>query len=214
MFHRTILSLSLTIAAGTAASAQTQMPNAVKIGNEGITITSIPATAVVQLGTSAAPGVWAAPVSIPANSLPLLVSCASGCPSVLASSDPDSGVVKELDAQQSSTAYSVVYTDTSGASHTVTVPALSSGSTTTSTFTPGTVYPIVFSNIQPVTGSPAVPVLSLFGVQAFTMVGGVLSNFNWNMAINGTTFNCTFGALSAANGTASVNCIVPTSNTQ
>jgi hypothetical protein len=212
MFRSTIL--ALTMAAATLASAQTQMPNAVKIGNEGITITSIPATAVVQLGTSAAPGVWAAPVSIPAGSLPLLVSCASGCPSVLSSSDPDPGVVKEIDAQQTSTAYTVVYTNTTGTSQTLTVPALASTSSGGTTFTPGTVYPTVFSNIQAVTGSPAVPVLSLFGVQPFTMVGGVLSNFNWTMTINGITFNCTFGALSATAGTASVNCIVPTTNTQ
>ncbi len=213
MFRSTIL--ALTMAAATLASAQTQMPNAVKIGNEGITITSIPATAVVQLGTSAAPGVWAAPVSLSAGSLPLLVSCASGCPSVLASSDPDPGVVKEIDAQQTSTAYSVVYTDTTGKSQTLTVPALASTSSSGgTTFTPGTVYPTVFSNIQAVTGSPAVPVLALFGVQPFTMVGGVLSNFNWTMTINGVTLNCTFGALSTANSTASVNCIVPTTNTQ
>jgi len=212
MFHRTILSFSVIIAVATAASAQTQMPNAVKIGNEGITITSIPATAVVQLGTSAGAGVWAPTVSLPANSLPLLISCASGCPSVLASSDPDSGVVKEIDAQQGSAAYTVGYTDTTGTAHTVTIPALSSGSLVPPT--PGTVYPIVLSNVQPLTGSPAVPVLSLFGLQPFTLVGGVLSNFNWTMTINGTSLTCTFGALSAANGTASVNCIVPTTNTQ
>jgi hypothetical protein len=209
MFRPTIL--TLIMAAAAVASAQTQMPNAVKIGTEGITITSIPATAVVQLGASNGAAVWAKAVSIPANSVPLVISCAHGCPTVLASADPDPNVVKEIDAQQGSTAYTVGYTDATGAAHTMSIPALASSLVPP---TPGTVYPIVLSNIQPLTGSPAVPVLALFGVQPFTMVAGVLSNFNWSMTINGTALNCTFGALSTTSASASVNCIVPTTNTQ
>ncbi len=206
MIRRAILSLTMAVA--TVASAQTQMPNAVKIGNEGITITSIPPTAVVQIGTNTPPGVWAPPVSIPANALPLSISCAAGCPSILASADPDPNVLKEIDVQQGSVAYNVGYTDATGAAQTITIPALPPSTSQLVPPTPGTVYSVVLSNVQPVTGSPAVPVLSLFAVQPYVLVGGVLSNFTWNMTINGTLLNCDFGAMSTT-GTTTMSCVVP-----
>ena len=206
MIRRAILSLSMAVA--TVASAQTQMPNAVKIGNEGITITSIPASAVVQIGTNTPPGVWAPAVSIPASALPLSVSCSSGCPQLLASADPDPNVLKEIDAQQGSVAYNVGYTDATGAAHVMTIPALPPTTAQLVPATPGTVYPVVLSNVQPVSGSPAVPVLSLFAVQPYVLVGGVLSNFTWNMTINGMLLNCDFGAMSTT-GTTTMSCVVP-----
>ena len=208
MIRRTLCLLSLS--AASFAAAQTQMPNAVKIGNEGITITSIPPTAVVQFGTSTAPGVWAAPVSLPSSALPLMVSFShpSASMSLLSpNGDPDPNVLKEIDAQEGPTAYDVNYTDASGNPQVVHVPALPSTGQIVPP-TPGTVYPLVVSNIQPLSGSPAVPVLSLFQVQPSVLVGGVLSNFSWNIAINGVTLNCVYGSMDTS-GNTTMSCVVP-----
>jgi hypothetical protein len=207
-FTMRIKTFSAILLAGLSASclAQTEMPNAISIGNEGITITSIPPTAVVQLGTNAAPGVWAAKVSIPAASLPLKISCSQGCPGVLSSADPDNGVVKEIDAQQGAVAYDIGYLDTNGVAGVKHIAALTAPLIPPS---PGTVFPLVMSNVQPLTGSPAINVLALFGLKSSVLVGGVLSNFNWNMTINGTLLNCTFGTLNTTNDTMSMSCIVP-----
>jgi hypothetical protein len=203
-----IQTFSVILLAGLSANcfAQTEMPNAESIGNEGITITSIPPTAVVQLGTNAAPGVWAAAVSIPAASLPLRVSCSQGCPAVLSSVDPDNGVVKEIDAQQGAVAYDIGYLDANSVANVKHIAALTAPLIPP---TPGTVFPLVMSNVQPLTGSPAINVLALFGLKPSVLVGGVLSNFNWNMTINGTLLNCTFGTLTPASDTMSLSCIVP-----
>jgi hypothetical protein len=204
--------LSLLLAAATFAAAQTQMPNAVKIGNEGITITSIPPTAMVQFGTSSAAGIWAAPVSLPANALPALASYSLGAtPATLLLSpqgDPDPNVLKEIDAQQGPVAYSVGFTDATGAAHVMQIPAMAGAPSPLIPPTPGTVYPLVISNVQPVSGSPAVPVLSLFAVKPYVLVGGVLSNFTWNITINGTMLNCDFGQL-GTDGSTTMSCIVP-----
>jgi hypothetical protein len=211
MIRRTLCLVSLS--AASFAAAQTQMPNSVKIGNEGITITSIPATAIIQFGTSSAPGVWTAPASIPANELPLLVSCATStsCAELSSKGDPDPNVLKEIDAQEGTTAYDVHYTDASGNAQVVHVPALPSTSQIVPP-TPGGVYPLVVSNIQPLSGSPAVPVLSLFQVQPSTLVGGVLSNFSWNVTINGVTLNCVYGSMDTS-GNTTMSCVVPTTST-
>jgi hypothetical protein len=187
------------------------MPNAVKIGNEGITITSIPANAVVQFGTSSAPGVWAAPVSLPASAFPLTVSFSSPTASMMLLSpqgDPDPNVLKEIDAQEGPTAYDVKYVDTNGVAQVTHVPALPSPPASLVPATPGTVYPLVVSNIQPLSGSPAVPVLNLFQVQPSVLVGGVLSNFSWNVTINGTTLNCIYGSMDTS-GNTTMSCVVP-----
>jgi hypothetical protein len=204
--------LSLLLAAATFAAAQTQMPNAVKIGNEGITITSIPPTAMVQFGTSSAPGIWAPPVSLPAAALPELASYGSGGTAanllIAPKGDPDPNVLKEIDAQQGPVAYSVGFTDATGAAHVMPIPALAGAPSPLIPPTPGTVYPLVISNVQPVSNSPAVPVLSLFAVKPAVLVGGVLSNFTWNITINGTLLNCDFGQL-GSDGSTTMSCIVP-----
>jgi hypothetical protein len=208
MIRSTVFLLALTTA--TFAAAQTQMPHSIRIGNEGITITSIPATAVVQFGTTAAPAIWAAPVSLPASALPLTVSFSSPAANTMLLSpqgDPDPNVLKEIDAQEGPVAYDVKYTDTNGIAQITHVPALASTSQIVPP-TPGTVYPLVVSNIQPLTGSPAVPVLNLFQVQPSVLVGGVLSNFSWNLTINGTTLNCVYGAMDTS-GNTTMSCIVP-----
>jgi hypothetical protein len=212
MIRTTVVLPLLLAAATTFAAAQTQMPNSVKIGNEGITITSIPPTAKVQFGTSSAPGIWAAPVSLPANALPELASYSLGVtPATLLlapQGDPDPNVLKELDAQEGPVAYTGGYTDATGAAQVLHVPAMPGAPSPLIPPTPGTVYPLVISNVQPVSGSPAVPVLSLFAVKPYVLVGGVLSNFTWNITINGTLLNCDFGQL-GADGSTTMSCIVP-----
>lgn len=73
------------------------------------------------------------------------------------------------------------------------------------TFTPGTVYPVVFSNIAPTQGSLAQAVLQKIPVNANLVLQGVLSGFSFNLSVNGVTLTCLTG--STGTGTLTLNCL-------
>jgi hypothetical protein len=103
-----------------------QMANAVKICDEGCTIVSMPLGTIYQFGTGTGIN-WLPPATSTLSNpvLPLLVYYTSfpvGAPGPI---DPDSGVLKEFDVQQTSALQTIVFT-AAGSTVSVTkiVPAL------------------------------------------------------------------------------------------
>lgn len=113
--------LALLLYSISAIAQVAQMPNAFKIGPEGITIISAPANTVLQFGIGTT---WEPPFALTASSLPLYAYY-----SVLG--DPAPNILKEIDAQQQATAYTVTYTAAGSTTPiTVNIPALVGASVT------------------------------------------------------------------------------------
>jgi hypothetical protein len=77
-----------------------------------------------------------------------------------------------------------------------------------STLTPGTVYPVSISNLQPVSGSLAQVLLQRLPVSANIVLGGVLSGFSFNVNFNGSTVTCLFGNADPS-GAVNLSCVAP-----
>lgn len=103
----------LAVIAALCVPACAQMPNAVKVCNEGCTITAMPVGTVYQFGTGST---WV-PSTSTVLKLPFLVSYTAF------PFDPAPYVVKEFDVQQQAKAFTVTYT-VNGVQTVKTIPAL------------------------------------------------------------------------------------------
>lgn len=132
--------------------------------------------------------------------------------------DPAPDVVKELDVLETATAQTVTVTPVGGLPIVLIVPAdpaLAPSTpipvlpSTTASFTPGSVYDVTVSKLQPRPGSLAQVLLQRLPVSANVVIGGVLSGFSFDITVNGITLECLYGNADAA-GNVMLSCIAPT----
>jgi hypothetical protein len=150
---------------------------------------------------SVAPGCWiksAAPAIL--TSFPTLFSTFP--------SDPAPGISKIFEIAEQAGASFNVSVNNGGVITQVTVPAIP-GSVTPTVYSPtyraGSIYPIAFSKISVITGSPAATLLSTFSIPAYQFVAGVLQNFNMTVNIGVVPFSCTYASTTTA-GIITMNC--------
>ena len=139
-----VLALCCPLFAQTSPVAATaRMANAFKLCNEGDTITSGPANFVAQVGVVGSN--WTPTVTV--TSLPLTLSWATNVPPTGWAVDPDPGVVKEVDVQETAAPQTFVVTPAAGTATTVVVPAISA-------VTPPVVTPPAVKTCPTTTPSP------------------------------------------------------------
>lgn len=188
------------------AASGPEILNAVPICSETvvciITAVSDPA-GVFQVGTGST---WCLSTFTNPTPLPLTVNLYPSTQPFCAV-DPVLGTAKMLVAQQKATAWTVNIT-VAGVAQQVTIPALVALPTPTvysPTYRAGNIYPIAFSKISVITGSPAAAVLATFPIPAYQFVAGVLQNFNMTVNIGVVPFNCTYASTTTA-GIITMNC--------
>jgi hypothetical protein len=123
--------------------------------------------------------------------------------------DPAPGVSKEIDVLETAVVSTVTLTDTSVAPAKVTVvaiPALAPISYPPIAFTPGTVYPLAFTNILVIPNSPAAALLDVLPIPGWEFYAALLQNFTSTFLLSGVTFNCTYGG-AMTTGKVNLNCV-------
>lgn len=165
----------------------------------------LPAGATYRFGDSTN-NKWSAPITV---NVPTTFSPVSMNSGVFPFSDPDVGVVKELDVLEASAPQAVVVTNLAVSPATTVsqiVPPLAGPASVP--VLPGTAYTLTFSNFAMAPGTPA-------NAQMIAFVNAPSSNANhtWegtqmNMTIDGVTLVCTPSQSNTAQ-TFNLNCVVP-----
>jgi hypothetical protein len=182
------------------------------VAPESTTISvALPAGATYRLGDTL-DNKWSSPVTVAAAAT---ISPTAYFGGQYTFPDPDPGVSKELQVLEIATTQSVTVTDTSVTPKLVSIlsiPATGVVASAPATIPapPGQVYVVTLSNISIVPGSVDALVFSPTSgmVPLAQLVGTLLSGIQMNLAIDGVTFQCTFGQ-TFTGGTSNLVCAVP-----
>jgi hypothetical protein len=200
---RMMKSIFVLLLTGSSALAQTWF----KVASESPTLSlTIPAGTTYRMG-NAADNKWSVNQIAPG---PVTINVFY--PSMGGSfPDPDPGQPKELDILETAGAQTVTLADTSVSPTKVTsiiVPGLAaSAAYPPVTFTPGSVYPMAFTNIVVIPNSPAAALLDLVPIPGWEFYAALLQNFTSTFSLGGVTFNCTYGGVLTTTSTVNLNCV-------